>query len=73
MLVLSRKEQEAIKIDGGITVTVLGIEGGRVRIGIEAPDTTRILREELERIYTPVFDQHEPGLVTGYEEVSGGC
>ena len=37
MLVLSRKVNEKIVIDGGIVVTVVKIEGGQVRLGIEAP------------------------------------
>lgn len=47
MLVLSRKQNEAIVIDGNIRVTVLGNRGGLVRLGIEAPEQVIILREEL--------------------------
>ena len=47
MLVLSRKLNEQIYIDEKITVTVLGVRGKTVRIGIDAPATTRILRGEL--------------------------
>lgn len=48
MLVLSRKEQERIVIDGDIVVTVLGIDkNGQVRIGIDAPKEKKILRGEL--------------------------
>jgi carbon storage regulator len=47
MLVLSRKLDEAIFIDGDIRITVVGIRGNQVRLGIEAPDRVRILREEL--------------------------
>ena len=47
MLVLTRKPGEKIVIEGGIVVTVLQIEGCRVRIGIEAPEDVRILRGEL--------------------------
>jgi carbon storage regulator len=47
MLVLSRKVNEKIMIDGGIVVTVVKIEGGQVRIGIEAPDHIRVLRQEI--------------------------
>lgn len=47
MLVLSRKLNETIVIDGGIRITVVGIQGKQVRIGIEAPPSVAVLREEL--------------------------
>jgi carbon storage regulator len=47
MLVLSRKLGEKVQIGGTITLTILGIERGHVRIGIDAPDQVRILRSEL--------------------------
>ncbi len=47
MLVLSRKVNEKIVIDGGIVVTIVKIEGGQVRIGIEAPNHVKVYREEI--------------------------
>jgi len=47
MLVLTRKSQDSIRIGGNITVTVLRIKGNTVRIGIEAPESVRIVRGEL--------------------------
>ena len=47
MLVLSRKLNEKIVIDGGIVVTVVKIEGGQVRLGIEAPKLVKVFREEI--------------------------
>ena len=47
MLVLSRKSNECIRIGGEVTVTVLQIEGSRVRIGIDAPPAVHVLRAEL--------------------------
>lgn len=47
MLVLSRNLGETVQIGGTITLTVLDVERGRVRIGIDAPDQVRILRGEL--------------------------
>jgi carbon storage regulator len=52
MLVLSRKAQQAVVINGDIRITVLSIEGSRVRIGIEAPKHIPVLREELEMMVT---------------------
>jgi len=51
MLVLSRRLNETIIIDGGIEITVVGFRGNQVRLGIKAPDTIGIYREEL-RNYT---------------------
>lgn len=47
MLVLSRKLSETIVIDGAIRVTVVGIRGNQIRLGIEAPERIGIYREEL--------------------------
>lgn len=48
MLVLSRKVGERIVIGDQIRVTVVRVNGGNVRLGIEAPQATSILREELQ-------------------------
>jgi carbon storage regulator len=47
MLVLSRKMNETIIIADNIRVTVVGIRGSQVRLGIEAPATVGICRDEL--------------------------
>jgi carbon storage regulator len=47
MLVLTRRAGEEIVIDGGITVTVLSEKGGRVRLGITAPPSVGVRRQEL--------------------------
>lgn len=47
MLVLSRKKQDQIVVDESVVITVLGIERGRVRLGIEAPRRVSIVRAEL--------------------------
>ena len=50
MLVLTRKLQEQIKIGDQVTVTILKIKGGTVRVGIHAPRDVRVVRGELPRI-----------------------
>lgn len=47
MLVLSRKRNESIVIDGRIVVTVVDIRGDKVRLGIEAPKDVPIHRSEI--------------------------
>ncbi|MGO9113864.1 MAG: carbon storage regulator CsrA [Thermoguttaceae bacterium] len=47
MLVLARKSNESIVIDGGIKITVVEIRGNQIRLGIEAPKEVGIMREEL--------------------------
>ena len=47
MLVLSRKTDEAIVVGENIRVVVLGIDGDKVKLGVEAPISMRIFREEL--------------------------
>lgn len=47
MLILTRKLGESITIGDEIKVSVLGIRGRQVRLGIEAPDTVVVHREEI--------------------------
>jgi carbon storage regulator len=47
MLVLTRRVGEKIVIDGNTIITVNQLSNNRVRLGIEAPDTVRVLRWEL--------------------------
>lgn len=47
MLVLTRKQNEGILIGNDIVVTVINIDGDKIRLGIEAPKNVRVIREEL--------------------------
>lgn len=47
MLILTRKAEQGIVIDGHVVVRLLAIDGDRVKIGIEAPRSVSVLREEL--------------------------
>jgi carbon storage regulator len=47
MLVLTRKQNEGILIGNDIVITVINIEGDKIRLGIEAPKNVRVIREEL--------------------------
>ena len=48
MLILSRKESECIHLGDDIIVTVVRVNGDKVRIGVQAPPHVKILRTELE-------------------------
>jgi carbon storage regulator CsrA len=59
MLVLSRRMQEKIYFPAlNVTVRVVSVNGGRVRLGIEAPPEVIVLREEVQG---PGTDAQAPG------------
>jgi carbon storage regulator len=64
MLILSRRPGESVKIGDEVTVTVLGVKGGQVRLGFTAPPTVPVHREEVyERIQaetTKSIPEQEP-------------
>ena len=47
MLVLSRKQNQKIRIGNDIIITIVNISDGSVKIGIDAPTSVKILRDEL--------------------------
>jgi carbon storage regulator len=47
MLVLSRRPEQSVLLGDDVTIVVLGVEGDRVKLGIQAPPTVSILRGEL--------------------------
>jgi carbon storage regulator len=47
MLILTRRVCETLMIGDDITVTVLGVNGNQVRIGVDAPKSVEVHREEI--------------------------
>lgn len=47
MLILTRRVGETLMIGNEVTVTVLGVKGNQVRVGINAPKTVAVHREEI--------------------------
>ena len=65
MLVLTRKADESILIGEGIKITLLQIEGERVKVGVDAPRHMKILRyETMEKI------RQENQLAAGYADLA---
>jgi carbon storage regulator len=47
MLILTRRPQEVLMVGENIKVQVLGVKGGQVRLGVEAPKDIPVYREEI--------------------------
>ncbi len=50
MLILTRKKDEGIIINGNIEIKIIEIEDGKIRIGIDAPRDIDIIRKELYEV-----------------------
>jgi carbon storage regulator len=48
MLVLSRRERERVRLGNDIVITIVRVSGDKVRLGIEAPASIAVVRDELE-------------------------
>lgn len=57
MLVLSRKVGQKILVGDNLVLQIMKVQGGRVKIAIEAPDSLKIRRGELEE-QTPTFEMN---------------
>jgi carbon storage regulator len=68
MLILTRRVGETVVIGNDVTVTVLGVKGNQVRLGVNAPREIAVHREEIfERIKREraSADLHQPQVANG--------
>ncbi|WDH98285.1 carbon storage regulator CsrA [Paenibacillus urinalis] len=66
MLVLSRKRGQSIMIGDQIEITVLGVEGDNVRIGISAPSEVDIFRQE---VYVSIKEENKQSAAPAKDHV----
>jgi carbon storage regulator len=59
MLILSRRESERVHLGDDIVLTIVRVNGDKVRIGVEAPPHIKILRTELEVSAQDIHPVHE--------------
>ncbi len=61
MLILTRRVGEAVMVGNDVTVTIVGIKGTQVRLGIDAPKNVTVHREE---IYERIQREQHPARLT---------
>ncbi len=71
MLILTRRVGETLMVGDNVTVTVLGVKGNQVRIGVNAPKDVSVHREEIyQRIQREKMTQLETALQNRSEHSS---
>lgn len=67
MLILTRKTGESLHIGESIKITVFGIQGKQVKLGIEVPETTPVYREE---VYRRIKDENAAALAASNSDLA---
>lgn len=72
MLILTRRVGETLMIGDSVTVTVLGVKGNQVRVGITAPKDVAVHREEIFQRLHKDDAQHPASVPAGEESLPKG-
>lgn len=73
MLILVRKVQQGIWIEGDIWVRVLSVDRDRVKLGITAPDDVKVMRQELfGDVENPIYGKNGHVLTSDGPKAVGG-
>ena len=66
MLILTRRPGESLYLGENIRITVLGIQGRQVKLGLDVPKETTVYREE---VYKRVIEENRRALATKNEDL----
>jgi carbon storage regulator len=66
MLILTRRSGQSLYVGDNIRVTVLGIQGKQVKIGLELPDNMTVYRDE---VYQRVMEENRMAIQTSNEDL----
>lgn len=66
MLILTRRPGESLYLGENIKITVLGMQGKQVKLGLEVPDDTTVYREE---VYERVIEENRRALASKNEDL----
>lgn len=66
MLILTRRPGESLYLGENIKITVLGIQGRQVKLGLDVPSDTTVYREE---VYQRVIEENRRALATKNEDL----
>ena len=66
MLILTRRAGQSLYVGDNIRITVLGIQGKQVKIGLELPETMTVYRDE---VYQRVMEENRMAIQTSNEDL----
>jgi carbon storage regulator len=70
MLILTRRAGESLHIGDNIKITVLGIQGKQVKVGIEVPQGTAVYREE---VYARILEENRQAVMAAEQDLKAAA